>query len=126
MEKKKQNHDIAERISAILESHPSINVEMEEYHSCEAQELYEKQFSLKDTQELSNDLAVQILELMEELADIPGMFIKFYKITHKTRVIEALLFGIAAELIEKGKAIEAKEMLREFMSSNFKIVDEEN
>ena len=122
---KKEIHDIAERISAILATHPSINVELAEYNSCEVQELYEKQFSLKDTQELSNDLGVQIIELMEELADIPGMFIKFYKIIHKTRVIEALLFGIAAGLIEKGKAIEAKKMLLELMSTNFNIVDEE-
>ena len=123
---KKQTIDNAGRIADILASHPNISAEMEEYHKGEGMEFLERAKNIEDIPQINSEVSVKILELLEEVADTSGLFVKIYIALHQTRIMERILFGAALDLLNLGKVEDAKNLLKNLTIDLYEDNNEDN
>lgn len=108
----KETIESIDRIADILRTHPDIVAGMEDYQSGEAVEFIDRVTNPANLYELDNEVADRTVELMEEVADKPGLFLKVYKIAHQRSLVAQGFFIAVSELLESGKIEKAKKLVK--------------
>lgn len=113
----KETKDNGERIADVLLSHPDILAGMDDYHSGEAIEFIERVSIPANLYELDHEVGDRIVDLMVEVADTPGLFLKLYKIIQQKSLIVNGLLTAVSELLECGNIEKAKKFLKILIDS---------
>ena len=107
-------------------THPDIVAGMEDYHSGEVIEFVERLSNSANLPTLDNELNNRIVDLLVEVADTPGLFVKLYKIILQKKLILNVLFITINEMLECSDIEKAKELLNILIETKNEDNNEDN
>lgn len=118
--------DVFERLADVLKSHPKISEDFDTYHTVEVPAFRERVENSCNLGLIIQENDEKTANLLVEVADTPGLFMKAYKIFYELKIMEVQLLSDICEMLKMGLQNEVVRSIETFKKELYEDNNEDN